>query len=75
MENWQLSRLPRLDRDILRVGAAEMKYVGVDPRAAINEAVELSKRYGSEDSYRFINAVLGRVTRQLQSIQSQSIKK
>ncbi len=64
MENWQLSRLPRLDRDILRIATAEMVYVGVESWAAINEAVELAKRYGSEDSYKFINAILGRISRQ-----------
>ena len=64
MENWQLSRVPRLDRDILRIATAEMVYVGVESWAAINEAVELAKRYGSEDSYKFINAILGRISRQ-----------
>jgi transcription antitermination protein NusB len=62
--DWQLSRLARIDRDILRIAATEMVYLGVPEKIAINEAVELSKRYSGEDGHRFINGVLRRVAEQ-----------
>jgi N utilization substance protein B len=60
--DWQLGRLATIDRDILRIAVAEMLYLGVPQRIAINEAVELAKRYSSEDGHRFINGVLRRVS-------------
>ena len=59
---WQLSRLPRIDRDILRISVAEMLYLQVPERVAINESVELAKRYSDEDGFRFINGVLRRLS-------------
>ncbi|MGL5196825.1 MAG: transcription antitermination factor NusB [Chroococcales cyanobacterium] len=64
MINWQLHRIARIDRDILRIAVAEMRYLGLQERIAINEAVELAKRYSGEDGYRFVNGVLRRVTEQ-----------
>ncbi len=61
MVAWQLKRLARIDRDILRLAVVEMDYLGTPDRVAINEAVELAKRYSDEDGYRFINGVLRRV--------------
>lgn len=61
MVAWQMKRLPRIDRDILRLAVVEMAYLGTPDRVAINEAVELAKRYSGEDGYRFINGVLRRV--------------
>lgn len=63
--DWQLNRLPRIDRDILRIAVAEIMYIGIPERVAINEAVELSKIYSGEDGYRFINGVLRRVSERL----------
>ncbi len=63
--DWQLNRLPRIDRDILRIAAAEIMYMGVPDRVAINEAVELSKTYSGEEGHRFINGVLRRVSDRL----------
>jgi transcription antitermination protein NusB len=62
MVDWQLQRLVRLDKDILRIAVAEILYMGIPDRVAINEAIELSKRYGDDDSHKFINGVLRRVT-------------
>ncbi|MGF1494299.1 MAG: transcription antitermination factor NusB [Microcoleaceae cyanobacterium] len=64
MVDWQLSRLPKIDRDILRIAVAELSYLGTQHQVALNEAVELAKRYGDEESYRFINGVLRRVVDQ-----------
>jgi transcription antitermination protein NusB len=59
--DWQLHRLPRVDRDILRIAVAEMLYLEVPRKVAINEAIELAKRYSDDEGYRFINGVLRRV--------------
>ena len=59
---WQLSRLPKIDRDILRISVAEMVYLEVPEKVAINESVELAKRYSDEDGFRFINGVLRRLS-------------
>lgn len=61
MVDWQMSRLPRIDRDILRIAVTELLYLGTQEQVALNEAIELAKRYSDEDSYRFINGVLRRV--------------
>ncbi|MCA1992923.1 MAG: transcription antitermination factor NusB [Coleofasciculus sp. S288] len=62
LEDWQLNRLPRIDRDILRIAVAEIAFLGLPDRVGINEAVELAKRYSDEAGHRFINGVLRRVT-------------
>lgn len=64
MVAWNLKRLPRIDRDILRLAVVEINYLGTPDRVAINEAVELAKRYSDDDGYRFINGVLRRVVSQ-----------
>jgi transcription antitermination protein NusB len=57
--NWRLDRLSRIDRCVLRIGAAEILYLSdVPPRVAIQEAVRLAERYGGNDSGRFVNGVL-----------------
>ena len=63
--DWQLSRLATIDRDIIRIAATEIMFLGVPDRVAINEAVELAKRYSGDDGHRFINGVLRRVVEQL----------
>lgn len=57
--NWRLDRLSRIDRAVLRIGAAELLHLDeVPPRVAIQEAVRLAERYGGNDSARFVNGVL-----------------
>ena len=65
--DWQLGRLPKLDRDILRLAVAEIAYLGLEERIAINEAVELAKRYSDDQGRKFINGVLRRVTEQIKA--------
>lgn len=65
MEKWNIRRLARVDRDILRLAMVEILYLDVPKRVAIDEAIELAKRYSDEDGYRFINGVLRRVTDRL----------
>lgn len=68
-KDWAIDRISRVDLSILRVAIFEMLYRGADvpTGAAINEAVELAKRYGGERSYAFINGILGSVARELES--------
>jgi transcription antitermination protein NusB len=68
MVEWKLDRLARVDRDILRMAVAELLYLGTPDRVAINEAVELAKRYSGEDGHRFINGVLRRVSDALKAV-------
>ncbi len=65
MEKWSMRRLARVDRDILRLAMMEIIYMDVPIRVAIDEAVEMAKRYSDEDGYRFINGVLRRATDKL----------
>lgn len=62
--DWQVTRLAQIDRDILRIAVAEMFFLNLPDRVAINEAVELAKRYSGDEGHRFINGVLRRVTEQ-----------
>lgn len=58
--NWDYERIAEIDRAILRIACAELLYFpDIPPKATINEAVDLAKRYGTEDSPRFVNGVLG----------------
>ncbi|HTN84296.1 MAG TPA: transcription antitermination factor NusB [Sorangium sp.] len=64
--NWRLERMARVDRNVLRLGAWELMNHPEVPRAVIlDEAVELAKRYGSEESGAFVNGVLDRVAENL----------
>lgn len=62
MEGWRLSRLPRIDRDILRLAVVDLERFGTPSAVACNEAVELANRYSDEQGRRMINGVLGRFT-------------
>lgn len=60
--NWRIERMTRVDRNVLRLGAYELRYTPDVPRAVIlDEAVELAKRYGTEESSSFVNGVLDKV--------------
>lgn len=61
-EHWAVSRMPLVDRNILRVATFELMHVADVPSSvAINEAVELAKVYGGDDSSKFVNGVLGKI--------------
>jgi N utilization substance protein B len=61
---WKLNRMPLVDRNILRLGAYELLYVPEVPLSvALNEAIELAKRYSSIESGAFINGILDKVAR------------
>ena len=65
LKDWQLKRLAKIDQDILRLAVAEILFLDIPEKVAINEAVELAKRYSDDDGYRFINGVLRRLTAQM----------
>lgn len=61
-EDWTIDRMPVVDRSLLRLGIFELLYLpDVPPAVTINEAVELAKKYSTEDSSRFVNGMLSRV--------------
>jgi N utilization substance protein B len=61
-ENWRLDRMDIIDRAILRMAIFELLFCEeIPPKATLNEAIELGKRFGSEDSGSFINGILDRI--------------
>ena len=60
-DNWSLARMAATDRNVLRLGAYEILYSQTPDRVAINEAVELAKRYGTRQSAQFVNGILDRL--------------
>ena len=70
-ENWSMERMPVVDRSILRLSTYEMCYVDDVPvSVSINEAVNLAKEFGGDDSPRFINGILGRIAAQLEQAEA-----
>lgn len=68
-KNWKLSRMPKTDVAVLRLSVCELAYLSDIPQAvSINEAVELAKRYGTEDSAKYVNAILGKVAAECREI-------
>jgi N utilization substance protein B len=59
--NWSLHRMAATDRNVLRLGAYEILHAETPNRVAINEAVELAKRFGSAQSAQFVNGILDRL--------------
>ena len=57
-KDWRLGRLSRVDLSIMRLALYEMQWGGTPPPVAINEAVELAKRYGADESRGFVNGIL-----------------
>lgn len=60
--HWKVDRMTHVDRTILRIATYELLYCyDIPPKVAINEAIDIGKKYGSEDSGAFINGVLDKV--------------
>ncbi len=62
-DNWSLDRMAATDRNVIRLGAFELLYSDTPPAVAINEAVELAKRFGSANSAGFVNGILDKLPR------------
>jgi N utilization substance protein B len=63
--HWRMERMPAVDRNILRIAVYEMLRTNTPPAVAIDEALELARRYSSEESVHFVNGVLDAVRREL----------
>lgn len=73
-KNWKISRMPGVDRNIMRVAVYELsKCPDIPPGVSINEAVDIGKRYGTRDSGAFINGVLDRI-RESEKIEHMEVK-
>jgi N utilization substance protein B len=69
-EHWRMERMPAVDRNILRLAVYEMTRGGTPAAVAIDEALELARRFSSEESVQFINGVLDAVHRELEQGQA-----
>ncbi len=65
--NWSLKRMAATDRNVLRLGAFELMYCDTPSRAAVDEAVELAKRFGTAQSAQFVNGILDKVMHRKES--------
>jgi len=71
LTGWKVDRLSRVDRQILRLAAYEMLFgTEVPAKVVVNEAIELAKRFGSDESGKFVNGVLGKMIKELDRIKS-----
>ncbi len=64
-QHWRLERMPTVDRNILRLAVFEMAHLDTPAAVAIDEALELARRYSNEESVQFVNGVLDAVHREL----------
>lgn len=60
-DNWSLRRMAATDRNVLRLGAYEIRYSNTPDRVAIDEAIELAKRFGAANSSQFVNGILDKL--------------
>ncbi len=65
--HWSVHRMSATDRNVLRLGAYELLFTSTPPRAVIDEAVELAKRFGTAQSGAFVNGILDRLMRERRS--------
>ncbi|WP_159882230.1 transcription antitermination factor NusB [Paenibacillus puerhi] len=73
LKGWQMDRLSKVDREILRLATYEMIYSDdVPPKVVVNEAIEMSKNFGTEESGKFVNGVLGKMIRDLETLRGQA---
>lgn len=64
-EDWKLSRISKMDLSILKLAIYEIKYNEIPYKVAINEAVELAKKYGEDKSKNFVNGILASVVKDM----------
>jgi N utilization substance protein B len=69
LKGWKIDRLSKIDREVLRLAAYEMVYRDdAPPKVVVNEAIELAKHFGTEDSGKFVNGVLGKMILELDAL-------
>ena len=71
-QNWSLRRMAAIDRNVLRMAAYEIMHTETPGRVVINEAIEIARRYGSQNSGHFVNGVLDRILREQEQWHSQT---
>ena len=57
-KGWALDRINHIEKSIIRLALYEIRYMDIPYEVSVNEAVELAKRYGEEEAYSFVNAIL-----------------
>ena len=63
-DNWAINRMATIDRNVLRIATYELLYTNeIPPKVAINEAIEVAKKYGDKDSGKFVNGVLDKINK------------
>ncbi|MCB1197324.1 MAG: transcription antitermination factor NusB [Bdellovibrionota bacterium] len=68
-QHWKINRIPKVDKNILRLGIYELLYcVDIPPSVVIDEAIELAKKYGEEKSSKFINGILDKIANSNKSL-------
>jgi len=65
IEGWTVDSLYSVDRSIIKIALIEMMYEDISPKIAINESIELAKKYGSQESSAFVNGILGKILENL----------
>ncbi|MNI05177.1 hypothetical protein D3C73_581230 [compost metagenome] len=74
LKGWQMDRLSRIDREILRLAVFEMLYsTDAPPKVVVNEAIDLAKHFGTDESGKFVNGVLGKMIKELDSLKEKTI--
>ena len=74
-ENWAMDRIAIVDRNILRIGVAELLYFqDIPPKTTINECIELAKMFGTSESARFVNGLLDGILRRLDIEKTKELK-
>ncbi len=69
--DWDITRINPIDKAVLRLGIYELKYEHASPSVVINEALEISKKYATDDSPRFVNGILGQFVKECSPESSQ----
>jgi N utilization substance protein B len=67
-EHWRMERMPAVDRNILRLAVWEMTYGGTPAAVTIDEALELARKYSTEESVQFVNGVLDAIHREMPQV-------
>jgi N utilization substance protein B len=71
LKGYQVERLSRVDREVLRLAVYEMIYSDdIPPKVAVNEAIEVAKHFGTEESGKFVNGVLGKMVKQADELKA-----
>ncbi|EGL16715.1 MULTISPECIES: transcription antitermination factor NusB [unclassified Paenibacillus] len=69
LKGWKMDRLSRVDREVLRLAAFEMLFQeDVPPKVVVNEAIDLAKHFGTDDSGKFVNGVLGKMIKDVDAL-------